>query len=149
MGLLNSQRMANPTAPNLPQMPPNLPGMGGLPTFRPQPTSGPTMGQGGAFNPPSYGAGARPLPQFQVDLNAIPQYGHGYEGESALGSIGQPLGQMFNFSRIGNVTNLGPNSFAGPPTYGADFPLLGNGGTMNGEMPVTWYAQDWLRNLPK
>lgn len=82
MGLLNSQRMANPAAPNLPQMPPNLPGMGGLPTFTPQQTQGPRMGGSSTFTPQQAGGGGySPFQLPQIDLSSIPRYGHGYEGD--------------------------------------------------------------------
>lgn len=139
MGLLAYQPQIQPRLPSMP---------GGLPTFTGQQPPGPRAMGGVMGMPPTQGMPQPTGGQHQINLN-IPQYGHGYEGSSMLGSIPQPVSQAFNFSRIGNMTNLGPNSLAPPPTYGADFPMIGNGGQMNGESPVTWYAQDWQRMLPK
>lgn len=149
MGLLSQRPQANVNAPNLPQMPPNLPGMGGLPTFTPQQTQGPRMGGNSTFMPQQAGGGGySPFQLPQIDLSSIPRYGHGYEGEMDLNNMGrmQSLQSMFRTSYM--PVPMGPWSLAGQRMTYADMPFESLGPRMNGQMPVTWYAEDWKRSLP-
>lgn len=148
MGLLNQQRMANPTAPNLPQMPPTLPSMpGGLPTFGGQaPALRPGMGAQGMGGPQTQGGATFSSPN-GINLN-LPMFGHGYEGGMNLNDMGhmQSLQSMFRNSYMPQP--MGPWSLAGQRVTGPDMPFESLGPRMNGQMPVTWYAEDWKRNLP-
>lgn len=143
MGLLTAQPQV------LPRMPQQMPGMpGGLPNFQAQPTPGPRMGQTQAFMPQQQGAPAFTLPQF--DASQIPRYGHGYEGGGNLTDMGRM--QSVNAALRPSLmpVPMGPWSLAGQRTTYADMPGLINGAMphMNGDMPVTWYAEDWKRGLP-